>query len=372
MKKRFLIVDAHEDIAENILTFGRDYSRSVKEIRQFEKTTETPERNGNTLLGWDVYQEGAVAIVFSTLFAAPERCRLGNWDLLCYSDRNEAHNLYLKQVTVYQELVRKHPEKFQLILSKSQLRTHMESWDRVLHKNNSDQEVTQPPVGLVLLIEGGEGIRHPDELEAWWNLGVRIIGPAWASTRFCGGTNEPGPLTDEGYALLIAMAEVGFILDISHMDQVAALQAIDTYPKSIIASHSNAKALLRRDKSNRFLSDEVITQLFERDGVVGVVPYNEHLRDGWKVGDPRNRVPLSYVVDQIDYYCQMAGDAHHTGIGTDFDGGFGLESAPYGLDSIADLQKLAPLLERKGYSEEDIKSIFGSNWLRCLEKTLPE
>ena len=53
-----LIVDAHEDLAWNMLSFGRDYTRSALETRQLEKGTDAPKRNGDTLLGWDEYQRG--------------------------------------------------------------------------------------------------------------------------------------------------------------------------------------------------------------------------------------------------------------------------------------------------------------------------
>ena len=53
--------------------------------------------------------------------------------------------------------------------------------------------------------------------------GLRLIGLAWAGTRYGGGTREPGPLTAEGRKLLRAMAELDFVLDLSHMDEAAAL-----------------------------------------------------------------------------------------------------------------------------------------------------
>jgi membrane dipeptidase len=67
----------------------------------------------------------------------------------------------------------------------------------------------------------------------------------------------------------------------------------------------------------------------------------------------------------------MAGDANHVGIGTDFDGGFGLQSVPREIDTIADLQKLVPLLGEKGYTDNDIRAIMGNNWLSLLKNTLP-
>ena len=59
-----------------------------------------------------------------------------------------------------------------------------------------------------------------------------IIGPAWMSTKFCGGTREPGPLTKDGHALLDVMADMGFALDLSHMDWEAAHEALGYFRRT--------------------------------------------------------------------------------------------------------------------------------------------
>jgi membrane dipeptidase len=156
------------------------------------------------------------------------------------------------------------------------------------------------------------------------------------------------------------------------MDEQAVLQSLDAYPGRIIASHANAQALLKEPTSNRFLSDRVIQGIIERDGTIGVVPFNPFLVNGWKPGDGRERVSLDHVASQIDYICQIAGDARHVGIGSDFDGGFGLQKTPSGIDTIADLTKLIPFLADKGYSEEDIAAVLGNNWIDFLKQNLPE
>jgi membrane dipeptidase len=74
----------------------------------------------------------------------------------------------------------------------------------------------------------------------------------------------------------------------------------------------------------------------------------------------------------MDYICQMAGDANHVGIGSDFDGGFGLPSVPIEVDTIAELRKIIPILIQKGYTEADIAAILGKNWLVHLQNNLPE
>jgi membrane dipeptidase len=354
----YLIVDAHEDLAWNVLNFKRDYTRSVLETRRLEVDGVAPSQNGDTLLGWPEYQQGNVAIVFSTLFISPVRAALGAWDTQAYTSLDQARRNALTQMDVYRRLADEHPEQFRILRSRADLESHL-------------TPAASRPLGLVILMENAEGVRVPDELAEWWELGLRIIGPAWSGTRFCGGTHEPGPLTKDGYILLDAMAEIGFTLDISHMDRTAALQALNHYPGPIIASHANPLRMLKGSESNRHLSDDVIDALFERDGVVGVVPYNSFLKPGWVERDGRQSVSLQLVADKMDYYCQRAGDARHVGLGSDFDGGFGLQRVPAEIDSIADLQKLGPVLEERGYNSDDIAAIFGGNWIEYLRRALP-
>lgn len=358
-----LIIDAHQDLAWNMLTFGRDYNRSAAETRQLERDSPAPTLNDDTMLGWPDYQAGRVAVVFATLFCAPERRRLGEWDTQVYRTPTQARQLYSAQLDAYHRLVDTRPDHFRLVADKSALEGVIAHWE--------DEQQEEHPVGLVILMEGAEGVQEPAELETWWQRGVRLVGPAWAGTRFCGGTREPGPLTQEGFALLAGMADYGFTLDLSHMDEQAALQALDIYPAAIVVSHANALALLKGSESNRHLSDRVLNGLIERDGIVGLVPYNRFLVAGWAPEDGREAVPIDRLVAQIDYICQLAGNARHAGIGTDFDGGFGLQSAPTGIDTIADLQKLTSLLAEKGYTQYDIAAILGGNWLSLLQRTLP-
>ncbi len=361
----YLIVDAHQDLAWNMLTFGRDYRRSAAETRALERGSPTVERNGDTLLGWPDYQRGRVAVIFATLFAAPSHRRMGEWDRLVYptDDEETAHRLYWTQLETYHRLCDQALEQFQRIGSRADLNRILTPW----------QATGEGPVGLVPLMEGADGIRSPDELAEWWDGGVRLIGLAWAATRYSGGTHQPGPLTPQGRRLLDAMAEFPFTLDLSHMDEAAALEALDRYPGPIVVTHANCQALLKDPESNRHLSDRVIQGVIERGGVIGVVPYNPFLQAGWSLRRSHRRedVSLARLADHIDHICQIAGNALHAGIGSDFDGGFGVQSVPIEIDTIADLQKLADFLHPRGYQEEDIAAILGTNWLRHLQENLP-
>jgi membrane dipeptidase len=360
-----LIVDSHQDIAWNILSFGRDYARSAHETRRLEKGGLTVERNGDTLLGWPEYQQGQVAVIFATLFSTPARWAY-DWETYFYKEPKVAQKQYHQQMDLYYRLTDENPDKFRFIRSASDLD------DVLASQQKAESDGQGYPVGLLPLMEGADCILDFGELEEWWELGLRFIGPAWAGTRFCGGTKEPGSLTKDGRMLLDTMADLGFTLDLSHMDEPAVLAALDSYPGQLVATHANCLALMPEYEFNRLLSDRVIHSILERDGMIGVVPFNTFLKDGWLIGkSDREEVSLDRLVDHIDHICQIAGDALHVGIGTDFDGGFGWGSTPYEIDTIADLQKLVPLLLARGYSQEDAADILGGNWINQLHRSLP-
>jgi membrane dipeptidase len=361
-----LILDSHQDIAWNMLTYGRDYTRSAHETRRLEAGTVTPALNGDCTVGWPEYQRGQVAAVFATLFATPARKKEPG-DTIFYADSQKAHRLYRDQIDVYRKLADSHPDKFRLVSSVKELDSVVEHWLQPVPVGEGH------PLGMIYLMEGADGIRSPHELEEWYDLGLRIIGLAWAGTRYCGGTSEPGPLTEEGRNLVSAMMDYNFILDLSHMDEAAALESLERYEGPVMATHSNCAALMKGSETNRHLPDDVIRGLIERDGVIGVIPLNTFLKVGWlrKNGSRREEVSLDVLIAHIDHICQMAGDAQHAGIGSDFDGGFGWQSIPYELDTIADLQLIASKLIERGYSESDAENVLGGNWLRFLRKHLP-
>ncbi|MEW6569005.1 MAG: membrane dipeptidase, partial [Chloroflexota bacterium] len=264
----------------------------------------------------------------------------------------------------YHRWVDDHPEKFRLVLSQRDLNEVLAGWE--------GEDLRRRRVGLVLMMEGAEAVRRPEELDEWYERGLRMVAPCWAGNRYGGGTGEPGPLTADGHALLETMAELGMMLDLTHMDEAAALEALDRYPGVLLASHSTSATLGYSTYDNRHLPDAAIRHLAGRGGVIGILPYNRFLRKGWTRGDPRQTVTLNDVVTHIDHVCQLVGDAAHVGIGSDFDGGFGLDCLPVGLDSIADLRFIGEALAAHSFGRADVEAILGGNWLRLLRQALPE
>lgn len=350
------IADAHEDIAYNALHADRDVRRSVRRTRELEMVRasarccgpeDTQGMDETAMVGLPEHKLGGVGLVFSTVFVEPgeqEDMTADGWAQMAY----------------YRELTDERERGVRLITRCSDVAALVRDWQ--------DAPVAKErPTGFVLLMEGADPIREPADLETWWRAGLRIVGPAWQGTRYAGGTHAPGPLTDLGRALLDEMRRLGVILDMSHMADESCWQAMDRFDGSVIASHSNCRTYVPGD---RHLTDEMIRAIAEREGVIGTVLANSFLVAGWTHEDAP--VTLDAVVRHIDHICQLTGTARHCGIGSDFDGGFGVESTPDELDTVADLGKIGDVLARAGYSEDDVAGILGGNWLRLLERALPE
>ncbi|HPL81032.1 MAG TPA: membrane dipeptidase [Anaerolineaceae bacterium] len=367
--RRFLmpmpfILDAHQDLAYNMTVYGRDYRlpNTQTRLRDLQAAGGT-ERRGS-LLGLPEYNAANVGLVFGTLFAAPKRrSSPDSAPDEAYDTPSEARRIYWKQLDFYHHLAETQSDSYRLVLTQTELKKHLSLWQ--------SHAQSLKPIGIIPLMEGAEGIVDLDELPRWWERGLRIIGLAWAGNRFCGGTREPGGLTSDGKDLIRAMAEIGFVLDLSHMDEPAALTCLDIYPGKIIASHANAAKLVRGYNTNRLLSDEVIAKLIARGGCIGVAPINSFLDAKWREEGGKEAVSLRMVAEQIDYICQMAGDVRHVGLGTDFDGGLGVEDVPAEIDTIADLPKLFPFLEELGYDSTEIESIASGNFLDLIQSALP-
>jgi membrane dipeptidase len=374
-----LIVDAHQDLAWNAITFKRDYSQSALAIRESEQGTDAPIKNGLCTIGLPELLQGNVGIVFGTLFASPLRRKMGEWDAIAYANPDQAHKLYSQQLDYYNRLTDEHPQ-FTLIHTKSDLEKVLATWSNVetLHVTSLQDDPPTPlqnaqrKVGIVRLIEGADCIREPQEAEWWMEHGVRIIGLAWTGTKYSGGTGEPAPLTPEGRRLLRVMSDLGLMLDLSHSSDQSFFESLDHFEGTVIASHANPRALwLDEVKApERALSDDMIRRLAERDGVMGIVPYNRFLKATWKVSDGKT-LSVDHIAAMMDHVCQITGSADHVGIGSDLDGGFGAESIPAEMDTVADLKKVEEAMKAKGYSDGDTEKIMSGNWLRILRKGLP-
>ena len=351
-----IIVDAHLDLAWNALQWNRNIQHSVYTIRTGENNISGAGRGQGTVALPEMRQ-GRIALCFGTLLARSTGRAIQNLD---YSSPYQAYAVAQGQLAYYQAL--NHANKIRLIKSKQQLEEHIAAWIRW----EADTTLPQPLVGLVISMESADPILLPEQLPAWQEAGLRIVGPAhYGPGRYAGGTSTELGLAFEGRQLLREMEDQGILLDLTHLSDEAFWEAMDCFGGVVLASHSNCRALVPHQRQ---FDNRQINAIIAREGVMGIALDNWMLRPGWSQRARDNeRVTLDHVADHIDHICQLAGNSRHAAIGSDLDGGFGREQSPADLDTIADLQHIPEILSGRGYSDADIASIMYGNWLRLVQ-----
>ena len=319
-----MIVDAHLDIGWNAISAGRGFVGPPAPRYLVSRPS---------LVGAEV------GLVFATLYTAPARAGRSMRTRFVYENAHEANLIATAEVNYYRSC------DLQLIGDRAELAAYARGWKK-------------GRLAAVLLMEGADPIETPAQLGAWTDRGVRIIGPAWGATRYSGGTGAPGGLTELGRQLLKAMRRKHVILDLSHMADQAVADAFSMWRGPIMASHSNARAIVPGDRQ---LTDDSVAEIARRGGVVGVSFYSHHLRSS-------GRATLNDVVKHIVHHARAAGGPEHVGLGTDLDGGFDARYAP--IDSLAKLKEL-PARLRLHFNRSQVEGIMGNNWLDFLNKSLP-
>lgn len=346
-----LLVDMHLDLAMNALDWNRDYQQEVAAIRLAEQgRTDKPDRGKNTVSLPELQRAGVRLCVATQIarYSSPGH-PLPGWQSPALA---WAHTQ--AQLAWYREMER--VGWLRQIQQLDQLEAHL-------------QAEAARPVGYVLSLEGADSLVTLDHLHIAYEYGLRALGPAhYGPGRYAPGTGARGGLTAAGRALLREMGQLGMILDVTHLTDEGFWEAMDLFPGSVWASHSNCRALV---PDQRQLSDDMIGALLQRQAIIGVVLDAWMLSPGWERGKSSaadRGLRLAQVVDHIDHICQLAGDTRHVAIGSDLDGGFGTEQVPADLDTIADLQSLDGLLADWGYSAADREAIFSGNVIRFLRK----
>lgn len=221
------------------------------------------------------------------------------------------------------------------------------------------------PVAAVLHLEGAEAIDPGLEaLGEWHARGLRSLGPVWSrANAFATGIQfvfpsspDIGPgLTERGTALVTACAELGILVDLSHMNEAGFWDVARMEPGPLVASHSGAHSLCG---ASRNLTDAQLDAIGSSDGLVGIVFATPFLRPDF--ADDAD-TPLALIADHARYVADRIG-VRHVALGSDFDGA----TVPAELGGVAGLPKLLNALREAGFDEEELAAICWHNWRRTL------
>jgi membrane dipeptidase len=239
-------------------------------------------------------------------------------------------------------------------------------------------------------------------VKQFYDLGARYITLSHSRNNdICDSSTDPkgaenNGLSTFGTEVVREMNRLGMMVDVSHISDKSFYDVLKVSNAPVIASHSSCRALC---ESQRNMDDKMLLALKENGGVIQICILSNYLKTPepnpeleakvkevqQKYGDinsltaeqkaqmrtevretERKYEKLATVkdaVDHIDHVVQVIG-IDYVGIGTDFDGGGGIE----GCKTVTDMKNITIELLRRGYSKQDIAKIWGGNVMRVFRK----
>lgn len=316
---------------------------------------------------------GGLDVAFMSIYTSPGQ-----------DDDGSAWNVANRMIDAVDSLALRHPDKFAILRSPRDV-DRLRANDRVLL-----------PMGM----ENGAPIGDDlAKLDVFFKRGVRYITLAHSANNRIADSSYAAEkrwkgLSPFGREVVAEMNRLGMMIDVSHLSDDAARQAIDLSRAPVIASHSALRHFTPGFERN--LSDELAKAIAAKGGVIQIpfgnafvdpasaaqtqayfVAYAEFERErtagrttktvaefdaDWDKAHPPLPVGIDAVLDQIDYGVKLVG-IDHIGIGSDFDGVGG--ALQQGLKTVADFPNLVAGLQARKYSDADIRKILGGNLLRA-------
>lgn len=323
-------VDAHLDLAYLVVN-GRDLTAASDAV----------------CVTLPALRDAGVELVFGTIFTEPDGRGKNPATYRDPEDRDGAAEAGKRQLAVYDDLI-----------TNGELRAVTRRGDCEPGAGGASHAL-----GLLLLMEGADPIRDPDDA-AWWHArGLRMVGLTWArGTRYAGGNATTDGLSPLGRELVTALDDLGIAHDASHLSDRAFDDLLEHTTKPVVATHSNCRVLLNEDQ--RHLRASQIRAIDERGGIVGLNLYTRFLA--------RDRPStIDDCVRHVEHVVDVMGHRRSVGLGSDMDGGFDADDLPTDLDHPRHLDRLTDALARRDWSDEEINGFRGRNWRRFLRETLP-
>ncbi len=319
---------------------------------------------------------GGLDVAFMSIYTSPGQDAAG-------TARAIAH----QQIDAVEALTARHPDRFAILRSPRAVDSLREG-GRVLL-----------PLGMENAAPLGDDLA---QLQVFFDRGIRYITLAHSAANRVADSSYAAErrwngLSPFGRQVVAEMNRLGIMVDVSHVSDAAAAQAIALSTVPVIASHSAFRHFTPGFERN--ISDTLAKAIADRGGIVQI-PFGtafvdpraaadlqmyfreigafdarnlerqaagEPLEDraafvtAWDAAHPTPQTPLESVLVQIDHGVQLLG-IDHVGIGSDFDGVGG--ALADGLRDVSDFPNLVAGLQARGYDDTDIRKILGANLLR--------
>lgn len=273
----------------------------------------------------------------------------------------------------------------------------------VLSPDNAYSLKKEGKISAFIGIENGYAIgKDLSRIKEYYDLGARYITLCHsANNDICDSSTDPegaenNGLSPFGTEVVSEMNRLGIMIDVSHISDKSFYDVINLSSAPVIASHSSCRSLC---SSPRNLSDDMLQALKANRGVIQICILSAYIKtpepdpvleaamkelngkygdfsklsdeqkakfreERWELRNKYRRLAtVSDVVDHIDHVVQVIG-IDHVGIGTDFDGGGGVE----GCRTVAEMKNITIELLRRGYSKTEIEKIWGGNVMRVFNE----
>lgn len=209
-------------------------------------------------------------------------------------------------------------------------------------------------------IEGGAGLlADSEELFTLYRAGLRVMSLAWDTNELASSafdTRDEG-LTKEGVRMAKSCAELGIVLDVSHLSDKSFYDLLDVYPLPVIATHSNFRDICNNPRN---LTLDMAKRIASRGGVIGLNLYPSFIKAG---GEAR----LDDILPHIDYHLEHLGE-DSLAFGFDIDGTDG--KYPVGIDESSSIHDRVADFLLSRYPERTVRKIAGENVIDFLKGVL--
>ena len=147
-----------------------------------------------------------------------------------------------------------------------------------------------------------------------------------------------------GEEVILEMNRTGMMIDLSHSGERSFYDTLDISRMPVVCSHSSCRSLCDHPRN------------LTKGGVIQVCLYSGFLRSDREAN-------ILDAIEHLNHIVNLAG-TDHVGIGTDFDGDGGI----IGCNDSSELINFTRRLMKERYNEEDIRRIWGGNFLRVMEE----
>ena len=231
----------------------------------------------------------------------------------------------------------------------SKIKEEIKDCDDIVHivKKSEDFDIAKKSNKIAILI-GMEGLQaiddNIDDVEKLYSFGVRHASLTWnEENKLATGAkgNTDRGLTEDGAKLIKKMEELGMILDVSHTNEKTFWDICKVATKPFIASHSNCRSLCDVPRN---ITDDQLWEIAIRNGVVGVMGI-DHIGLGFDFAEYLNADTLKHYASTYTYGVR-------------------------GLEDTTKAKNIISVLEKRGYSKEDIEKICYKNFYRVIKEII--